>query len=151
MKHGTANAWLLVACLWAGCACAQAAGEDAASARALRVYRITTQRMLVSCSEVIAPRRFIRTTAAALGEYRACAARALEDSGTRLEAVLRTLSMADSVRALRDYHTAFVRALAGVQPQQGEPGSAYDERQTYLFHRLAHAWARFELAETVAQ
>ncbi|HET8745442.1 MAG TPA: hypothetical protein VFM98_07545 [Ramlibacter sp.] len=152
MKHGTVKACLLVAGLWAGAACAQLPlAADRESVRALRVYRMTTQRMLVACSEAIAPRRGVRSAAEALHDYRGCAARALEDSGTRLEAVVRTLAAPDPVRALREYHLAFTRALTGLQPQPDERSSAYEERQAYLFHRLAHAWARFELADAATR
>lgn len=156
MKQGTATAWMLLACLWAGSALAQSpqpeGAESPATLRALRVYRITTQRMLAACSELVVPRTARAKPDAAPPEYRTCLARALADTTERLDRAVRSMAAAaDSVQALRDYHGAFVRALTGIEPQAGESNSAYDERQVFLFHRLAHAWARFELAETVAQ
>jgi hypothetical protein len=152
-KQGTATAWVLLACLCAGeAAFAQTPpAESALTLRALRIYRITTQRMLSVCSDAVAPRTSrVRPSAAPAG-YRSCVSRAMEDSSARLDEAVRSMVDGDSVRALREYHAAFVRALAGIAPQTGESNGAYDERQGFLFHRLAHAWARFELSETVAQ
>jgi hypothetical protein len=150
MKQGITIAWMLVAGLWTGSALADATPHSTEALRALRVYRMTTQRMLVACSELVAPRHARARLEASPPEFRVCAARALADSAARLEAAASSMA-GDSLQALRSYHAAFVRALQGAEPQPGDSETVYDERQGFLFHRLAHAWARFELAETVAQ
>jgi hypothetical protein len=153
MKQGITMAWMLVAAAWTGSVLAQAVppAPSTEALRALRVYRMTTQRMLVACSELVAPRHARARLDGTQPEYRVCATRALADSAARLEAAASSMGPGDSVQALRTYHAAFVRALQGAEPQPGDSEGVYEERQVFLFHRLAHAWARFELAETVAQ
>jgi len=145
-----AMAVLFLACASLGVARAQE-GADPTSARerALQAYRITTQRALNVCSEALSAWRVRARTVSYPLQYRDCVASALDDSAAKLDSALRALPQGESLRALREYHRAFAQALVGIEPQEGERAGAYEERQTFLLHRQAHAWARFESVDSL--
>jgi hypothetical protein len=142
--------------LFLACACtgaAQAQGpvfEAAGDAHALREYRSTTQHALIACGSSFSARRGWMGEANALGQYRGCVVKVRTEVAGKLDAAIRNLPTSDCARALRMYNAAFEKALLGIEPQPGETPLAYEQRQVFLFHTMAHAWGRFEVAESIA-
>jgi hypothetical protein len=146
------TAGMVLACLCAGSAQAQApAGEPAGGPRALHEYRSTTQHALVACGSPFARQQAASRAAGALAQYRSCVAKMRGEVAARLDAAVRSLAGTGCVGALHNYQVVFERALAGIEPQPGESPLAYEQRQTFLFHTVAHAWGGFEIAESFAQ
>jgi hypothetical protein len=146
-----ATAGLFVACLWAGPAPAHSVpGEAAVDLRALHEYRSTTQHALIACGSPFSARQGWIGAANALRDYRSCVLKVRPAVAVKLDAAIRTLVAADCVAALRKYNVAFDKALLGIEPQPGESPLAYEQRQVFLFHTMAHAWGRFEIAESIA-
>ncbi|GAB3660191.1 hypothetical protein GCM10028813_37110 [Ramlibacter alkalitolerans] len=143
---------MFLACLCAGPALAQAVVREADGLpRPLHTYRSTTQHALIACGSPFAPQRPPVTPARAIGQYRACVVQAYSVVSPQFEAALRSLDDGSCVAALREYHGAFEKALTGMEPAPGESPFAYEQRQAFLFHAMAHAWGRFEIAESLVQ
>jgi len=148
MTKRMATAGMFVAFLCTGSALAQAvAREPSGAPRALPEYRSTTQHALIACASAFAPRQARVRVADAVGDYRSCVVRVQGEVAAKLAAALRSLEPTECVPALREYHLAFERALVGIEPSPGEGPFAYEQRQAFLFHAMAHAWGRFEIAE----
>jgi hypothetical protein len=146
-----AAAGLFVACLCTGSAFAHAnEREPAGGPRALHEYRSTTQHALIACGSTFSPRQARASLADAVGEYRSCVVKVRGVITVKLDAAVRSLEAAACVAALREYHVAFDKALTGMEPRPGESALAYEQRQAFLFHAMAHAWGRFEIAESSA-
>lgn len=62
-----------------------------------------------------------------------------------LNRALPTLKKKPAQAALKDVHVAFVTALEGVAPKDGEVRIAYSTRQSALADRVTAAWARFDI------
>ena len=142
---------MLAAFLCTGSALAQAvAREPSGAPRALHEYRSTTQQALIACGSPFSARRAGARAADALRDYRACVSRARAEVSLKLDAAVRSLEGTPCVSALRSYNIAFEQALTGIEPQPAENSFAYEQRQVFLFHAMAHAWGRFEIAESFA-
>jgi hypothetical protein len=151
MTTRMATAGVFVALLCAGSALAQAVDREPGSARrALYEYRSTTQHALTACGSHFPPRQAASRAAEALREYRACVGRARSEVAVKLDAAVRSIEGTPCVSALRSYNVAFEQALTGIEPQPHESPLAYEQRQVFLFHGMAHAWGRFEIAESFA-
>ena len=146
-RMATAGVFLALACAGPALAHAQA-GEPDLAPRALRDYRSTTQHGLSACGSTLSARP--GSAAQAMREYRACVSRVRTEVAVRLDAAVRSLDSVACVAALRRYNVAFEEALAGIEPQPAETVLAYEQRQVFLFHAMAHAWGRFEIAESFA-
>jgi hypothetical protein len=146
-----ATAGWIVACLCAGSALAQGGDrETAATPRPLHDYRSTTQHALIACASAFSARESRPRSARAVGDFRNCVVKARTEVAQKLDAAVRTLDVVACAAALRSYNLAFEKALLGIEPQPGESPLAYEQRQIFLFHGMAHAWGRFELAESLA-
>jgi len=144
-------AGVFLACLCAGPASAQAVARlPEVDLQALRDYRSTTQHALLACGSPFSSRKGWMGEANALRDYRSCVLRARVAVAVKFDAAIRTLAAGECVAALRRYDVAFGKALLGIEPQPDENALAYEQRQVFLFHNLAHAWGRFEVAESIA-
>jgi hypothetical protein len=152
MTTRMATAGVFVALLCAGSALAQAVDREPGSARrALYEYRSTTQHALIACGSHFSPRQAAARAADALRAYRGCVARARSEIAVKLDAAVRSVEgTPPCVSALRSYNVAFEQALTGIEPRPAESPLAYEQRQVFLFHGMAHAWGRFEIAESFA-
>jgi hypothetical protein len=140
---------MIVACLCAGSALAQAVPRDpGAGPRALHAYRSTTQHALIACGSPFSPRRSPVPAAQAIGEFRACLVKARSVAALQFDVAVHGLDDSACVAALREYQVTFDKALGGMEPLPDESPFAYEQRQAFLFHAMAHAWGRFEIAES---
>jgi len=122
-------------------------GSSVDSPAPLDVYRNTTQRQLARCADAFrrSLRRLWLTRTAS--DYHGCIRRARADADAKLTAAARTVHQPDARRALVAYHTAFVAAMAGIEPYADETEDGYEQRQSMLLHAMSHAWSLYELAE----
>lgn len=110
-------------------------------------YRNLTRQALARCQRGVRlrPRESVRTEDET--KLRACIAAAIRDTRLRLAEALPGVRQPSARTALRAYQSISESALAGVAPLRDEPVAAYEQRQSSLRHAMAHAWARFEVAE----
>ncbi len=109
-------------------------------------YRNLTQQELASCGASI--QAALKQTLWLDRSEPGCIAIGQRVCRTDFEEALQVLRKPDAREALRAYHHAFMTALDGIAPREGEPAPAcYERRQRELKHLMAHAWTRFELAE----
>lgn len=110
-------------------------------------YRNVTRRTLARCRSGVRLRPRESVSAGDQAKLRACIAAGMRETRMRLEKALASLRQAPARTALRAYQAIFESALTGLEPTPDEPVAAYEQRQSSLRHAMAHAWARFELAE----
>lgn len=110
-------------------------------------YRNVTRRTLARCRAGVRLRPRESVSAGDLSKLRGCIAAGLRETRLRLEKALPGVRHAPARTALRAYQAIFESALTGVEPTPDEPVAAYEQRQSSLRHAMAHAWARFEVAE----
>jgi hypothetical protein len=150
MTKRMATAGMLVVCLCTAAAPARAAAQESSAAlQALREYRSTTQHVLIACTNAFSARQASWRAVSTPVAFRSCVVRARTEVSFKLGAAVRALVAPEPALALRRYNEAFERALLGIEPQPGELSSAYEQRQAFLFHAMAHAWGQFELAEVL--
>jgi hypothetical protein len=110
-------------------------------------YRNLTRQTLARCQRGVRLRPRESVNATDLAKLRGCIAAGTRETRLRLERALPVVRQPPARIALRAYQAMFESALAGVEPTLDEPVAAYEQRQSSLRHAMAHAWARFEVAE----
>jgi hypothetical protein len=110
-------------------------------------YRNLTRKALARCQRGVRLRPRESVTTEDRAKLRACITAAIHETRLRLAQALPEVPQPPARMALRAYQAIYESAVAGVEPTRDEPVAAYEQRQSSLRHAMAHAWARFEVAE----
>lgn len=77
----------------------------------------------------------------------ACIVKETVEAKRRLDVALKTLKKPAAREALKNVHVAYVTAIEGVHPSNGERKVQYEARQASLRDKVTAAWARFDVEQ----
>lgn len=115
----------------------------------IKQYHATTEFAITLCKLSVQAEnaRAIIGTLSSVDGYEKCISDAKTTAKESLVKALETIKAPSAIEAMKTYHVAFVTALEGVRPGQGERKISYENRQIMLEGKMTGAWARFEIEE----